>query len=119
MEDLHNGINTLLTKNGFCDIEISEDTITCYFVHQGNRIQLICKLGVNFPYELPKVYIEEKVYCYIGPLPHINPDRSICTFDRTICIPNFFNPLGIIAESLIQAKTSLFRESQEQIEKIF
>lgn len=80
----------------FVDIDIL--TTIC-----GKDIRLRCKFPKTFPYDFPQVYILEEFYKDIAPIPHINKDFSICTFDKNIAIPNHREPLKLVEETISQA----------------
>ena len=85
-EDQRNSLYQGMTYHGFDKIEISDTEVRCHCTIETYEISLICRLSDCFPFELPSVFISEESYNYIAPLPHVNSDLSICTFDRTICI---------------------------------
>ena len=94
-----------LSAEGFKNIDLGERTIGCDSIVEGHIIKLRCTLSPIFPYELPTVYIEENCYKNISPVPHVNSDFSICTFDKSTVIPNFKFPVQVIVASLLQAKS--------------
>lgn len=108
MVDPLNPLYIELSNHGFFEIEIAESEVRCECIILGNNIKLICKLSECFPYELPKMYIDEESYAPIGPLPHMLSDYMICTFDTTTCIPNFLNPTQIIIDSFCQARLTIY-----------
>lgn len=69
---------------GFTEISTSEDTIFCKTIICEYVIELRGVLPQTFPYEFPTIYIGEKCYDPISPLPHVNSDFDICTFDKAI-----------------------------------
>lgn len=50
---------------------------------EGNFLELVLYLDFppEFPYRLPKLYIERNIYSPIKFIPHVNKDCSICIFD--------------------------------------
>lgn len=54
----------------------------------GNEVRLRCKFLNSFPYSFPKIYLLEEFYNKIKPIPHINDEGFICTFDSNVVIPN-------------------------------
>lgn len=106
-EDQHKELSENLEKSGFTNIQILNNNITCQFLLNDTDIELSCILSECFPYELPTVYINSESYKHFSPLPHVNHDLSICTFDRTICIPNFLFPIQVIEASFSQAKKTI------------
>ena len=107
MEDPHNPLYQKLVDLGFSQIEIDDTEIRCNCTITNHCISLTCKLSDSFPYELPTVYISEESYALVAPLPHVNSDLSICTFDRTICIPNFLFPEQVVLDSFCQARSTI------------
>ena len=106
-DDQHNELNQKLVHHGFDKVEIFDAEVCCHCVIANCDVSLTCKLSESFPYELPTIYILEESYQCIAPLPHVNRDFSICTFDRTVCIPNFLFPVQIIVDSFCQARTTI------------
>lgn len=108
-EDQRNSLCQGMTYHGFDKIEISDTEVRCHCTIETYEISLICRLSDCFPFELPTVFISEESYNCIAPLPHVSSDLSICTFDRTICIPNFLFPVQIILDSFCQARTTIYQ----------
>lgn len=106
-EDQHNELLQEMIHRGFDDVKITDTEVYCRCMIEDIPVSLMCRLTVFFPYELPVVYISSDSYRSIAPLPHVNKDFSICTFDRTVCIPNFRYPVQIILESFCQARITL------------
>ncbi len=116
----HKDIINSLCAEGFYNININKDVIFCEFMVEGHLIKLRCALPSTFPYELPTIYIEKGCYENISPLPHINSDLSICTFDKATVIPNFKFPKQIILASIIQAKLIVSQGiSKENLEDFY
>lgn len=106
-EDQHKELFDNLEKSGFTHIQILNNNIICHFQLKDTDIELSCVLSECFPYELPTIYINPESYKHFAPLPHVNHDLSICTFNRAICIPNFLFPVQVIAAALLQAKKTI------------
>lgn len=69
----------------------------------GKEMRLRCKFPNSFPYSFPKIYILMEFYKNIAPLPHIDDDGYICTFDNNISFPNHKNPIALVEESIKKA----------------
>ncbi len=82
-------------KDLFVDIEVDGD------------IRLKISFPEGFPYVFPKIEILEEFYKKYDPLPHINYDRTICTFDTSISYPNYMEPEKLTYETICQAKKIL------------
>ncbi|WP_432404873.1 ThiF family adenylyltransferase [Wukongibacter sp. M2B1] len=80
----------------FIDIYIKEEVI-----------RLKCTFPSGFPYEFPKVYILQVFYKKYAPLPHVNSQGSICTFDINKVFPNNDKPNELTLETVKQAETIL------------
>ncbi|HBE8719200.1 TPA: ThiF family adenylyltransferase [Clostridioides difficile] len=80
----------------FIDIYINEEVI---------RLKLI--FPSYFPYEFPKAYILKEFYNLYQPLPHINLDGHICTFDNNKVFPNSDKPKEVTLEVVRQAENVL------------
>lgn len=93
-----------LNEEFFSDITIEDSEILCNVMVEAHSVKFKCTLPLAFPYVLPTIYINEDSYRNIAPLPHVNFDFSICTFDKGKIIPNFKEPVQVILASLIQAK---------------
>lgn len=104
MDDQHKPIDVKLQIEGFTNIKADKNIISCDCMVEGHIISLRCVLSSIFPYELPTVYIDKILYEKFYPLPHINSDLSICTFDKSTVIPNFKCPDQVILASLVQAR---------------
>jgi hypothetical protein len=66
--------------------------------------QLMIALPKTFPDEFPKVYIPCEMHSKIYPIPHLDQNRYLCTFDPVECSPNPDKPGEIIAEVIKRAK---------------
>ncbi|NVN18036.1 hypothetical protein GUA46_06770 [Muricauda sp. HICW] len=57
--------------------------ITSEITFKGNFLELVLYLDFppEFPYKLPKLYIERNIYESLKFIPHVNEDCSICIFD--------------------------------------
>ena len=106
-DDQHEELHHKLVVYGFDKIEILPNEIRCHCIIENHDISFTCKLSECFPYDLPTVYISEESYQCIAPLPHVGCDLSICTFDRTVCTPNFLYPVQIVVDSFCQARTTI------------
>lgn len=104
MDAQHKVIDAKLQNEGFTNIKFDKDMVFCDCLVEGHIINLRCVLSSIFPYELPTVYIAEDCYRKFAPLPHINNDFSICTFDKSTVIPNFKFPDQVILASFVQAR---------------
>lgn len=89
---------------GFTEISTSENTVFCKTIICEYVIELRGVLPQTFPYEFPTIYIGKKCYDTIAPLPHVNSDFDICTFDKSTAIPDFNAPVQIICASFVQAR---------------
>lgn len=67
-------------------------------------IQMVCKLGNNFPYEIPSIIIPPRMWDKLPCMPHKYSDGSICTFDRSVSIPNFNEPVLLVLATVDRAK---------------
>ena len=90
-------------------LEIVDEKIKLYINIEGIDLVLWCCLGKFFPYEIPKVYIDESSYEAIPSLPHIHTDKSICVFDESKVIPNFNEPEKLLITT-IDTAVSIIRE---------
>ena len=106
-EDQQNELYEKLINCGFNNIQITNNNITCHFLLKDTDVKIFCELSDCFPYELPAVFIDAESYKNFAPLPHINHDLSICTFDRTVCLPNFQYPVQVITAAICQARKTL------------
>lgn len=89
---------------GFTDISTSENAIFCKSIIYEYAIELSGVLPQTFPFEFPTIYIDEKCYNNISPLPHVNSNFDICIFDKTTAIPDFNAPIQVICASFVQAR---------------
>lgn len=119
-DDQHKVIDEKLKNEGFTNIKFDKNTAFCDCLVEGHIINLRCVLSSTFPYELPTVYIAEDCYRKFAPLPHINDDFSICTFDKSTVIPNFKVPYQVIVASFVQARLVIHQGiKKENIEDFY
>lgn len=71
------------------------------------NVGIILGLPFNFPDCLPTVSVEKDIFKKIYPIPHLNSEMVLCTFDVHEVIPNANNPEGIIKEILKRARDNL------------
>lgn len=71
------------------------------------KMQILLCLPMTYPDELPKIYVPEDTYRKIFPIPHIDNNRNICTFDPVVNMPNKDKPDEIVIESIKRAKKIL------------
>lgn len=119
MDDLHESLRNKLQTENFDHILIDETVISCNCTTEGHIIKFQCVLPPAFPYELPTIYIDKETYIPFSPLPHVNPDCSICVFDKTTVIPDFRYPSQIILASFIQARTVIQQGITKENQKDF
>lgn len=119
MDDLHKNLKNKLQAENFDQILIDKITIFCSCTVEGHIIKFRCVLPPAFPYELPTIYIDKETYVPFSPLPHVNPDCSICIFDKTTVIPNFRYPNQIILDSFVQARIVIQQGITKENQKDF
>lgn len=88
----------------FTNITFSKRSFSCETKTIDTLVNFECVLPETFPYDFPVVYISKEIYDAFQPLPHINSDLSICTFDKATAVPNFNAPLQLILATLSQAR---------------
>lgn len=96
-----------LTDEGCKNISLDNSSILCDVEILGETLALTCELTDTFPYEFPIVRLTEESYNRISPLPHVDFETGICTFDKQICFPNWKAPESIIADSIKKAQLIL------------
>lgn len=119
MDDLHENLKNELKAENFNQILIDNTTIFCSCTVEGYIIKFRCVLSPTFPYELPTIYIDKETYIPVSPLPHVNPDCSICIFDKSTVIPNFRYSNQIILASFIQARIVIQQGITKENQKDF
>ena len=88
---------------------------------EGERIIITVALPFGFPDKLPKVYLAEDFKHY--PIPHVDSNRFVCTFNTENV--DFFaeNPKGLIAQTIEKARTiisdGIAGRNQEDFEQEF
>lgn len=103
-------IQTFLEGEGYECLYIDNPKGDYLFIDiyiNGEVIRLKLIITSSFPYEFPKVYILEEFYNLYKPLPHINLDGYICTFDNNKVFPNSDKPKEMTLEVVKQAKKIL------------
>lgn len=73
------------------------------------KVTIIIRLPFNFPDILPKVFVEREAFEIIYPIPHLDSQRVLCTYDENEVFPNADNPEGVIKEVIERARTILER----------
>ena len=71
------------------------------------RLRMICKLGDFFPYEIPQVFLSKEMWKLLPAMPHKNTDGSICTFDKSVVIPDFNHPCELVLAVVEKAEEIL------------
>lgn len=61
-------------------------------------------LKSDFPLTFPKIYLNNDSYEQIKFIPHVDPDRFICTFDSEISRPNPAKPEEVLISCVQKAK---------------
>lgn len=108
MEDQLRKYVEYLINHGY-KLEVVDENIKLYVNIEDIDLVLWCHLGKFFPYEIPKVYIDESSYETIPSLPHVHTDKSICIFDEGKVIPNFNEPENLLATT-IDTAVSIIRK---------
>jgi hypothetical protein len=95
-----------IEENGYECVLVEESKESFIFVDvviSNKVIRLRCNFPISFPYDFPKVYILNEFYKPISPLPHIDEEGYICTFDRNVSFPNYDKPNEITLCSIEKA----------------
>lgn len=77
---------------------------------------LKCELPSGFPYVFPRIFIVGDSSKQLEMLPHISYDKSICTFDSNVVIPNYNEPCQLVYECL-QKSISIIEDGKRKINK--
>ena len=91
-----------LTSHGYSAEKDKEDIRISISIN-GIDVQLICKLGKFFPYEFPEVSLSAESWKKLPTMPHKYVGGSICTFDKSIAIPNINKPVELVVEVVEKA----------------
>lgn len=103
MEDLLKEIVSSLNNNGD-KAEQKDGNIIVETVINDIAIQMTCKLGSYFPYEFPTVFLSQDTWAKLPSMPHKYTDGSICTYDKSVSIPNFNKPVLLVQSVINKAK---------------
>lgn len=106
MDDLRKDIIQRLKNAGYIAEEDGCDVAVVVSIN-GMQLRVICKLGEHFPYELPQVFLSEETWKTLPAMPHKNTDGSICTFDKSVVIPNFNYPCELVLAVVKKAEEIL------------
>ena len=68
------------------------------------KITLHILFDFAFPLTLPRIYLSPSDYDSIMPIPHVDKDRFICTFDTEMTRGDVGNPYGIVYECIEKSK---------------
>lgn len=103
MEDLLKEIVSNINNNGD-KAEQKDGNIIVKTVINDISIQMTCKLGTYFPYEFPTVFLSQDTWAKLPSMPHKYTDGSICTYDKSVSIPNFNEPVLLVQSIISKAK---------------
>lgn len=93
-----------LEQHGYnCLFNEDDETILINISICKKDIQLKCDFPVSFPYSFPKIYLQEDSLKVIVPLPHVDKDGFICTFENNVSFPNSTMPHELVFESVKKA----------------
>ena len=106
MDDLRKDIIQRLKNAGYIAEEDGCDVAVVVSINE-MQLRVICKLGEHFPYELPQVFLSEETWKTLPAMPHKNTDGSICTFDKSVVIPNFNYPCELVLAVVKKAEEIL------------
>lgn len=95
-------VESLKEKN--ISLSIDYNQYIAEFYVNSLQIQLYIILDDNFPYDFPKVYIEQNCYEKIKHIPHVDTNQTICCFDSSRVSPNIFCKENIIVDLFFKAK---------------
>ncbi|MTI47821.1 MAG: hypothetical protein FH761_08270 [Firmicutes bacterium] len=101
----HNEIIKYLEEKGYDCVDIGNHAGDIFIdvMVNNEEMRLKCKFPDSFPYTFPKVYILKEFYKGIAPLPHIDKEGYICTFDSNKSFPNFKKPNELVFECIRKA----------------
>ena len=102
MEDQRKIITEELVKNGYTAFTI-DDGIQITTTIKGISLHLICRLGAFFPYEIPSVFLAEEDWDLLPSMPHKYTNGALCTFDKSVVIPNFNEPVQLVVSTIEKA----------------
>ncbi|MBQ8803205.1 MAG: ThiF family adenylyltransferase [Tyzzerella sp.] len=66
-------------------------------------IVLWCSLSKHFPYEIPRISIDEESMKILPKMPHVYTSNGLCIFDKSRVIPNFNEPLQLLLDTIDEA----------------
>jgi hypothetical protein len=67
------------------------------------KVELLLCLPKTFPDKFPEVYVSENTHRQIYPIPHLDNNRLLCTFDPGESSPNSDKPDEIVKEVIARA----------------
>lgn len=106
MDILLKNIKSFLEEQGYECLYIDNPSGDYLFIDtliNGQDFRLKCTFPSTFPYCFPKISILEEFYKEYKPLPHIDDNGYICTFDTNKVHPNGDKPEELTLETLKQA----------------
>ena len=72
------------------------------------KITLILAIPQTFPDAFPKIYLSEKDFQEIYPIPHLDKNRFICTRDPEVAVINEFK-IGEATKDLLEIATNIIK----------
>lgn len=106
MEDQRKSIADGLVNNGY-EAVVVDDGIQITVMVRDVSLKMICKLGSFFPYEIPSIYVNNEDWDLLPSIPHKYTNGSICTFDRSIVVPNINEPVQLVIATIEKAREIL------------
>lgn len=71
-------------------------------------IEIIIAIPYNYPDSFPKVVIPEPYFSELYPIPHLDAEQVLCTFDSDQAHPNAVDPIGVIKEIIHKAHQLIY-----------
>jgi molybdopterin/thiamine biosynthesis adenylyltransferase len=74
---------------------------------EGKSIELIVQFPESFPDTFPVIALSEKSFNEICPIPHLDWNRHLCTFDKNETFPNAELPVEVVRRTIERAREIL------------
>jgi molybdopterin/thiamine biosynthesis adenylyltransferase len=101
--------NTFPKKSRIWEIE-SEIT----YKGKSRRVVIYLCFKDDFPFSIPKIYINRDIYEKIKYIPHINDDLTICIFDESLNNNFPIDKISELVDYMIHQAKSIIRNSEDE-----
>lgn len=81
---------------------------------KNRRIVIYLCFKADFPFSIPKIYIDRDIYERIKYIPHVNDDLTICIFDESLNNNFPTDKVSELVDYMIHQAKSIIRDSEDE-----